>query len=111
METVDKDLIVAKYKKRIRIMSVIMGLMVFLAFIFLLYAFVQRGIAEENMRLAEEKAIQATQNAVTAASLQTKLEQCAEEARAAQRLAEKVAEEARRAQQEAHRALQKALKK
>lgn len=93
MEASDKDLIIVKYRKRSRMMSLIAGVMVFLTFIFFVYAFVQKGIADEMQRVAYENA--------------SKLNKCAEEAMRQREMAERAAEEARHAQYQTEAALQK----
>lgn len=78
-------------------MTVVMGILVFMIFIFFVYAIVQKGIADEMQRVANETAI--------------KLDKCAEAAIRQQGMAEKATEEARRARQQTEETLQKALKK
>ena len=111
MEPLEKDLIIAQYKKRSRMMSVVAVVMVLLTFIFYIYSFVQKGIAYENRLEAVDKAISAQKNALMADSLKIKLVQCTEAARMQQQMAEQAAEQAHQAQQMAEEALQKALKK
>ena len=95
----DKDLIIAKFKKRSRIMSVITGAMVFVTLISFIYAFVQKGMYE-----AVDNAIRGNKNASVADSLKNKLNQCVEAARTQQKMSELAEERAREA-------MQKALKK
>ena len=85
MKTVDKDLIIAKYKKRSRIMSVITGFMVLLTFVFLVYGLVQKGIADE-------KQLEATANAERAFLERKKAKECTEETERERRVAFEMAE-------------------
>ena len=83
--------------RRRRITAVTFGAITVVALVSLVYAFVQKGIADEMTILSYQKSIELTR--------------CAEEARRAQKMAEHAMNESRRAQKQTEAALQKALKK
>lgn len=97
----DKELIIVKYKRRSRIMSVITGVMAFLTFIFLVYAFVQKGFADECRKLAEQKSVELVNCEREAERQKQNADNAAEQARRAQQMAEKAAEMAQQAAQKA----------
>jgi hypothetical protein len=79
--------------KRQRLLIVIIGILAFTTLVSFVYAFVQQGIAQEYLLLAQKNAIEAQKNA--------------EEAQRQNLLARKSAEEARMQYQRAEAALKK----
>jgi hypothetical protein len=93
----DKDLIIAKYKRRSQVMSVIAGVMLFFTFNATIYAFVQMGLADE-CKLESVRSFEMAQKSQREAELQ-------------RQAAASAMEQASRAHQQCQEALQKALKR
>lgn len=79
MET-EKDSTISKLQKNITRLRITAGMLIIFCFILLVYALVQKGIAQENQRVAYEYGV--------------KLDDCAREAMRQRDLAQKAAEEA-----------------
>lgn len=109
MEQNDEENVeISRLNRRNFRLKIAVGVMVFLCLIFFVYAFVQKGIADENLMEAYKQRALAIEQAKIAEEQKMKTEQCADAARKLQLAAAQSAEMARRAAEDA---LNKRLKK